>query len=164
MTILPSLNTLATIQSNPTATTKQKIDQLLDYFYTHPDAKLRYHASAMILHCDSDAVYLVETKARSRVGGFYYLSSKQNPKLNGAIYCECCLINVTMTSAAESEVGVLFYNTRNLLPKRITLEELGHLQPPTPIKTDNTTALDLVTKTIKKTTNESDGHDIPLDS
>ena len=62
MTILPSLNTLAIVQSNPTATTKQKIDQLLDYFYTHPDAKLRYHASDMILHCDSDAAYLVEIK------------------------------------------------------------------------------------------------------
>ena len=69
-----------------------------------------------------------------------------------------------MASAAESQVVVLFYNTHNLLPKRIALEELGHLHPPTPIKTDNTTALELVTKTIKKTTNESDGHKIPLDS
>ena len=149
MTILPSLNTLATTQSKPTVTTKQKIDQLLDYLETHPDAKLRYHARYMILHCDSDVVYLVETKARSRVGGFYYLSSKQHPKLNGAIYCECCLISVTMASVAESEVGVLFYNTRNVLPMRVTLQALGHLQPPTPINTDNTTVLGVVTKTIK---------------
>ena len=76
MTILPSLNSLATTQSKLIATTKQKNDQLLDYLDTHPDDKLRYHASDMILHCDSDAAYLVETKARSRVGGFYYLSSK----------------------------------------------------------------------------------------
>ena len=54
-----------------------------------------------------------------------------------------------MTSAAESEVGALFYNTRNAMPMRITLQELGHLQPPTPIKTDNTTAFGVVTKTIK---------------
>ena len=54
-----------------------------------------------------------------------------------------------MTSAAESEVGALFYNTRNVLPVRVTLQELGHLQPPTPIKTDNTTVLGVVTKTIK---------------
>ena len=62
MTILPSLNTLATTQSKSTVATKQKIDQLLDYLDTHPDAKLRYHASDMILHCDSDAAYLVEIK------------------------------------------------------------------------------------------------------
>ena len=54
-----------------------------------------------------------------------------------------------MASAAESEVGALFYNTRNVLPVRVTLQELGHLQPPTPIKTDNTTALGVVAKTIK---------------
>ena len=85
MTILPSLNTLATTQSKPAATTKQKNNHLLDYLDIHPDTKLLYHASDMILQCDSDVAYLVETKARSRVGGFYYLSSKQNPKLNGLI-------------------------------------------------------------------------------
>ena len=63
MTILPSLNTLATSHSKPTATTKQKIGQLLDYLDTHSDAKLRYHASDMILHCDKDAAYIVQTKA-----------------------------------------------------------------------------------------------------
>ena len=145
MTILPSLNTLVTTQSTSTATTKQEIDHLHDYIDTHPGTKLRYHASDMIIHCDSDAVYLVETKARSRVGGFYYLSSKQNSKLNGEIYCEYCSINVTMESAAEYEVGALFYNTPNVLPMIITLQELGHLQPLTPIKTDNTTALGVVT-------------------
>ena len=43
-----------------------------------------------------------------------------------------------MTSTAESEVGSLFYNTRNAMPMRTTLQELGYLQPPTPIKTDIT--------------------------
>ena len=81
MTILPSLNTLETTQSKPTATTKQKINHLLDYLDIHPDAKLRYHASNMMLHCDSDIAHLVKTNARSRVGGFYDLSSKENPKL-----------------------------------------------------------------------------------
>ena len=54
-----------------------------------------------------------------------------------------------MASVAESKVGALFYNTRNVMLMRTTLQELGHLQPPTPIKTDNITALGGVTKTIK---------------
>ena len=54
-----------------------------------------------------------------------------------------------MTSATESEVGALFYNTRNVMPIRTTLQELGHLHPPIPIKIDHTTALGFVTKTIK---------------
>ena len=149
MTILPSLNTLATTHSKLTATTKQKIDHFLDYLDTRPDAKVRYHVSDMILHCNSDAAYLVETKARSTVGGFYYLNSKQNPNLNGTVYCEYCLINVTMASAAESEVGALFYNTRNIMPMRTKLQKLEHLQPQIPIKTDNTTTLGVVTKAIK---------------
>ena len=53
-----------------------------------------------------------------------------------------------MVSAVESEVGALFYNTRNVLPMRVTLQKIGHLQPPTPIKTDNTPILGVVTKTI----------------
>ena len=32
-----------------------------------------------------------------------------------------------MSSAAESEVGTIFYNARNIMPMRITIEELGHL-------------------------------------
>ena len=54
-----------------------------------------------------------------------------------------------MASTAEAEVGALFYNTRNGIPMRTTLQELGHLQPPTPIKIDITTAFSVVTKTIK---------------
>jgi hypothetical protein len=52
-----------------------------------------------------------------------------------------------MTSAAEAEIGALFLNSRQAIPARRLLEEMGHKQPPTPIQTDNTTALGFVTKT-----------------
>ena len=66
----------------------------LDYVTTHPDATVKFHASDMVLWAHSDASYLSEPKARSRAGGFYYLSSKPTypitsnqpaPPLNGAI-------------------------------------------------------------------------------
>jgi len=45
-----------------------------------------------------------------------------------------------MSSASEAELGALVLNARKALPMRHTLIELGHAQPPTKIKTDNSTA------------------------
>ena len=50
-----------------------------------------------------------------------------------------------MTSASEAELAALFYNAREAVPLRITLEELGHPQPRTSIVTDNATAVGLTT-------------------
>ena len=67
---LPAINELSAHQSKPTTATNQKIQQLLTYVKTYPDAKVRYHASDMILHIDSDAAYLVMPGAKSRVAGY----------------------------------------------------------------------------------------------
>ncbi len=53
-----------------------------------------------------------------------------------------------MSSAAEAELGALFINAKAAVSIRQTLEELGHLQPRTPIQTDNSTALALLTNKI----------------
>ena len=55
-----------------------------------------------------------------------------------------------MASAAETELGALFYNDQEAVPIRHTLIEMGHIQPPTPIATDNTTALGIVTSSIRQ--------------
>ena len=55
-----------------------------------------------------------------------------------------------MRSAAEVEVGGLYMNSLELSPMRTTLEELDHPQPPTPLKTDNSTADGIMNKTIKQ--------------
>ena len=60
------------------------------------------------------------------------------------------VIKNVMSSAAEAEVGALYMNTKEVIPIRRCLEDLGHAQPPTPIKTDNTTALGIVKGTIKQ--------------
>ena len=51
--------------------------------------------------------------------------------------------------AAEAELGALFLNAREAKILRITLHELGHPQPPTPIHVDNTTVIGIVNNTIK---------------
>ena len=40
-----------------------------------------------------------------------------------------------MASAAEAEIGGLFLNVQQEVPEQITMEDLVHPQPPTPIRT-----------------------------
>jgi hypothetical protein len=55
-----------------------------------------------------------------------------------------------VASAAESEAGACFHNAQSGAPLRVTLTELGHIQPPTPLRTDNSTAFGILTETIKE--------------
>ncbi len=49
----------------------------------------------------------------------------------------------------EAKVGAL-YNCREAIPACHTLKFMGHPQPPTPMQTDNTTALGVVNNNIIK--------------
>jgi hypothetical protein len=55
-----------------------------------------------------------------------------------------------MASAAESEAGTCFHNAQGGAPLRVTLTELGHTQPPTDRRTDDSTALGIVNETIEQ--------------
>ena len=70
-TILPAINEIVMVQSNPTESTNNKIKMLLDYFVTYPNAKIRYHASDMALRVDYYTAYLVLPKERSHITGFF---------------------------------------------------------------------------------------------
>jgi hypothetical protein len=72
-TVLMALNYIATEQTAATKKMKSAAGQLLDYLASHPDAKIRFQASDMILHIHSDASYLSVSKARSRLGVLFYL-------------------------------------------------------------------------------------------
>ena len=124
---------------------------LLEYLSTYPDAKVRYYASDMILHVDSDAAYLVAPKAKSRIAGFYYCSNNiPNPPLNGPIHVECRVLRHVVTSTAEAETAALFYNSQTAVELLHILHALGHPQGAVPIKTDNATAASFVTDTLKQ--------------
>ena len=127
---------------------------LLNYCATHPDAVLRYRASNMILCVHSDASYLSEAHARSRVGGFFFLddeeaSTSDAGKPNGAIHVESKILRNVMSSAAEAEAAGLFHNCQAACGIRTTLEEMGWPQPPTIIMCDNTTAAGIANDTVK---------------
>jgi len=98
----------------------------------------------MVSHVNSDAAYLVLPKAKSRITGYYFFSnhpsSNTSPTLNGAILAECKGVKHAVTSSAEAETAGVFHNAQTTVPARHVLDVIGHKQPPTPIKTDNSTA------------------------
>ena len=145
-TILTVLNDIGSQQSKPTENTKKEADWLLYYLHNHPNSILMFNASNMVLWVDSDAAYLVKLNTKSRMAGFYYLSthpSKLQPgkktPLNGSIHTVCKTIPHVMESAAESEMAGLFMNAQEIIPLQHGLIALAHPQPPTPLKTDNST-------------------------
>eukprot|EP00804_Cyclotella_cryptica_P016149 CCRYP_004247-RA/>CCRYP_004247-RA protein AED:0.38 eAED:0.38 QI:0/0/0/1/1/1/2/0/365 len=153
-TILVALNAIANEQKNPTQRTKERVLQFLDYMATHPDAIVRFYKSDMILQGHSDASYLSAPEARSRAAGYWFLGSLPQDgkplKLNGAILVLCTLLKFVAASAAEAELGTLFLNAKEAKVMRLTLHELGHPQPPTPIHIDNSTTVGIVNNTIKR--------------
>jgi hypothetical protein len=115
-TLIIPINLLASEQSNATEVTADKVIKLLNYCNTHPETKIRYHASDMILHIHSDTSHLSENEAKSRAGGFFYMGSdeKTDKKItNGAILIVSKVLKNIMSSAAKAEIGAVFINTQS---------------------------------------------------
>ena len=149
-TILTALSAIAAQQSAPTNQTLAEVTQFLDYMASHEEAIITYHASDMVLAVHSDASYLNAPNARSRVGGYHFLSNDTaDPPTNGPVLTVAQILKHVVTSAAEAEIGGLFVNAKAAVPERHTLVEMGHNQPATPMQTDNTTASDILTKKVQ---------------
>jgi hypothetical protein len=146
--ILISLNEISNNQAMPTVLTGKACNMLLDYLATHPDATIRYDASAMILCIIADAAFFVLPHARSRCAGICFLSNflpttnAPDPTPNGAVHVLCKTLRSIPVSAAKAENGGLFLNGQEDVPIITALEEMGHPQPATgtPLETDNSTA------------------------
>jgi hypothetical protein len=65
------------------------------------------------------------------------------------------IIKNVVASTAESEVGACFQNEQTAAPLRGTLLKLGHKQPATPLRTDNSTAYGILNETIKQKRSKS---------
>ena len=90
------LNSIASQQAGPTKSREQLVKHFLDYCATHPDAKVRYFGSNMILHLHSDASYLNEKHGRSTAGEHFFLGNQvHNNKpifLNGTVHTLCRIL------------------------------------------------------------------------
>jgi hypothetical protein len=149
-----ALSAIASQQSNPTEETNGCIHRFLDYMATHPDAKIQFRASAMVLNVHSNASYLSTLQAQSCAGGYFFPSSIPRDGhpifIKGAIHITCMILKLIPASAADAKLSALFLNAQEAKVMRICLKELGHPQPPTPIHIDNTTTVGNVNNTIKR--------------
>ena len=160
LTMLMPVSALSTDANNIERSELQRRKiQFLDYAATHPNATIKYKASDMHLWAHTDASYLSESKARSRAGGYYFLSSKPKlpirpndppPPSNGAITAKSKIIDAVMSSAQEAETGAGYYNAKEIIPLRQALEELGHPQGPTPLQFDNTSATQILKEEVSQ--------------
>jgi hypothetical protein len=151
------LNDISTEQTTATEKTQTSAGQLLDYLATHPDTRIRFYASDIILHIHSDASYFSVSKARSRLGGLFYLgyNTPNGDKLNGSILNLASVIKNVVPSAAKSEVGACFQNAQTAAPLRVTFIELGQKQPATPLRANNSTVYGILNETIKQKRSKS---------
>jgi hypothetical protein len=79
----------------------------------------------------------------------------ENPINNGAVLNIAQLSKAVTSSAAEAELGTLYINACKAVPQCQTLAEMGHKQPPTPMQTNNSTALGVVNNNIQSQRTEA---------
>jgi hypothetical protein len=153
-TLIMTLSSLAARLSTATATTMDAITHLLDYCTTNQESTIRYYASDMQLKIHSDASYLSEPKAKSRIGGYFYLGKSNASTVpditNGPLYCHSSVLKHVVSSVAEAEFGAIFINAKEGTVTRNILEEMGHPQEATVLTTDNTTASGISNKTVQQ--------------
>jgi len=147
--LLATLSTISSQQAKATENTAKAIHQLLDYVATYPQDGITYRASSMVLAAHSDASFLTEQGSRSRAGAHIFLSEDDPiPRQNGPVLTMSQIIKFVMASAAEAKLAALYNTTREMVPLRNALEEMGWKQPKSPIQTDNSTATGFINGTI----------------
>ena len=73
--MLPVLNAISDQQSHPTHNNEAATAHLMDYAVTNPTTMVNFKAIDMVLHIDSDALYISKPGLNGRTGRHYYLSS-----------------------------------------------------------------------------------------
>jgi hypothetical protein len=111
----------------------------------------------MILKITSDAAYLVQPKARSRVAVHYHLGWRNNDRVNGPLDVLCQTLKNVVSSAAEAETGGVYVGGKHACPIRTALEEMRHPQPVTgtPFDTDNNTAQGILNSKMRQKLSKS---------
>ena len=86
----------------------------MDYLVSLPHAQVKFYASKMILNVHSDASYLSEPRAKSRVAGVYFIGDvPEDGKqllLDENIFIVCSILKFVVASAVEAELGASLMN------------------------------------------------------
>jgi hypothetical protein len=78
-----------------------------------------------------------------------YLTNKGNKEFNnGSILNLSSIIKHVMSLASESKLVALYYGCKLAVPIYTLLDKMGHMQPPTPVTTNNITAQGITINTM----------------
>ena len=100
------------------------------------------HVSAMTFHVDTDAAYLVTPGTKSRITGFYYLSSdpsKNSIPSNAPFHVVRKFPEHVVVLADKDETAWVFFNSQEIIFIPRLLIALGHLQPLAPLTIEKST-------------------------
>ncbi len=154
LTMLMALSSIVSEQSKGTDSTMKKCKQLLDYLASHPNASIHCHSSNMILNIHFDALYLSKLNAHSCACRHFFMGWKQDPikpiKLNNTFFSLCAILRFISASTAKAKLGASFLNCKQATIFWLTLQEMSHLKPPTPINGNNSTAVGIANNTVKR--------------
>ena len=108
----------------------------------------------MVLLIDSNATYLIMPQAKSKIASHYHLSNHlekiPHSTINSSILVECRELKHVVSSSTKGETTRVFHNTQITISICYILKKLNYSQLPTPIKTDNSIAIDFVHKNISQ--------------
>ena len=114
LAMLVTISDLSQDQTNSNDQTLNTMVNLLNYAATHPDAKVRFHKSGMMLHVHRDGSCLSITKARNRAFLANNDSKTSDSKNNGAKHVYSTILKNAMASAAETEIAATFNNAEEI--------------------------------------------------
>ena len=147
--LLVALSAIGSQQASATESKNDAIHQLLDYCAAYPDNGILYKLSDMILAAHSDASFANETKSRSRAGAHIFFSENDSiPRWNGPLLTISQIMKYVVSSAAEAEMTALFLTAKEMVPLQNTLTEMGWKQPPSPLQSNNSTAVGMNNATL----------------
>jgi hypothetical protein len=140
--------------STATSATIDDVSHHLDYCSTHPGSSIRCDASDMQLKIHSDASYLSEPKAKSRIGVYFYLGNKTNsstkPLSNGPLLFHTTVLKHVVSSVADAKFAAVFVNAKEGTVTCTPLSEMGHNQDAIELSTDNTTVDGIINNTCQQ--------------
>jgi hypothetical protein len=132
---------------------ESKPRRILNHCTRNQNGTIQYSVSDMVLHINLHASYLSEPKARSRVGGHFFLSSNTNSTNhihNGSILAMSTVYNNALFSVIEAEVAGTFINAKEGVNVRSIIHSMGHPEPRTSLLTNNLTTFGIISGKMKQ--------------
>jgi hypothetical protein len=102
----------------------------------------------------SNASYLTEAKACSHLCSHFFMGwmpiDGEPIKLNGVFHVSANIMRFVMASEAKAELGALYHNCQTSIIFWDILNDMGHLQPKTPVYCNNATAVGIANNTVNE--------------